>query len=270
MSEEKLSKKEYWDENLEKAELPRVNTGADYHFKATMDYIHGPLTASGKKTFIEIGCGSSGWLPYFRRRYGFAVSGLDYSEIGCRLAEENMRLLGLPCEGITCADVLKWTTGEKYGVIFSYGVIEHFSEPEKVVGICAGHLEEGGLLITLIPNLHGLPGFLSKTVAPETHQMHKIITPEELTAMHLAAGLENVKTGYAGIFSLALIPWSRSRFFLLKEGTLRARISLGLINRANSLVAGVLRLLPGPVSKLFSPYIIAVFRKPNKTFNPSA
>ena len=178
------------------------------------------------------------------------------------IAGANMRLLGLPCEGITCADVLKWDSPEKYGVIFSYGVIEHFGEPRKVVDICAAHLEEDGILITLVPNLRGLPGLLSRTVSPATHGMHKVITPEELTGLHVRAGLEIIKTGYAGVFSLALIPWSSSERWLFREGALRRRLALGLINQANKLISGALRFLPAPVSPLLSPYIIAMAKKP--------
>ncbi len=262
MPKEKLSSKEYWDANLEKAKLPRVNSATEYHLKATMDFIDGPLAAAGRKTFLEVGCGSSGWLPYFRRRYGYAVSGLDYSEVGCRLAEENMRLLGLPFEEVICEDILKWSSPKKYGVIFSYGVIEHFSEPGKVLGICAGHLEEGGLLITLVPNLRGLPGLLLKTFAPETYRMHQVLTEAELNAMNSRAGLERVKSGLVGIFSLAVHPWTSSGLSRFREGTLRRRILLGLINRADKLFSFFLGFLPGPTSSLFSPYIISVARKP--------
>jgi 2-polyprenyl-3-methyl-5-hydroxy-6-metoxy-1,4-benzoquinol methylase len=267
MTEDKLSKKEYWDENLEKAKLPRVNSASEYHLKATMDFIDGPLSAAKKSTLLEIGCGSSGWLPYFRRRYGYAVSGLDYSEIGCRLAEENLRLLGLPCEGIICKDILEWDSAQQYGVIFSYGVIEHFNDPQKVIDICAGHLEEAGVLVTLVPNLLGLPGFLARTVVPEIYRMHKVITADELNALHARAGLEPVKTGYAGVFSLAPIPWALSGLAPFKEGTLRRRVCLGLINLANKLLSFFFSLLPAPASALFSPYLISIAKKPARRTN---
>src|SRR4051812_36519477 len=37
---------------------------------------------------LEIGCGGSRFLPYFANEFGFKISGIDYSENGCKLAQE--------------------------------------------------------------------------------------------------------------------------------------------------------------------------------------
>src|SRR5437660_12881004 len=44
---------------------------------------------------LEVGCGSSEWLPYLSKQFGFRVSGLDYSEKGCALASEILAAEGV-------------------------------------------------------------------------------------------------------------------------------------------------------------------------------
>ncbi len=127
---EKLSSQEYWDQVLEKAKLPRVNTSRSYHYKVTMDFISTYLRDHEYTSFFEVGCGSSGWLPYFAQTYGFTVSGIDYSPVGCKLAVENLRILDIPYGEIICKDIFEkdCTDGKKYDIVFSYGVIEHFEK----------------------------------------------------------------------------------------------------------------------------------------------
>src|SRR4051794_40483195 len=36
---------------------------------------------------LEVGCGRSRWLPYLAKEFGFNVSGIDYSPVGCDQAE---------------------------------------------------------------------------------------------------------------------------------------------------------------------------------------
>jgi len=72
-----------------------------------MNFIDDIIKSSDYKTFIEIGCGSSGWLPYFAKKYGLLVSGLDYSEVGCRLAEENLKMQNIQYGEIICKDIFE-------------------------------------------------------------------------------------------------------------------------------------------------------------------
>jgi 2-polyprenyl-3-methyl-5-hydroxy-6-metoxy-1,4-benzoquinol methylase len=260
MGPEKLSDKEHWEAVCALHNLPRENARGTYNYRVTMDFVAAYLKGAGYRTFMEIGCAASAWLPYFAREYGYSVSGLDYSETGCRLAEENLRLLGLKYDEIVCADIFEWGPGKKYDVIFSYGVIEHFDDPGKILGICREHLRENGLLITVVPNFNGLMGFLNEAAAPDIYRMHKVLTREQLVSLHEAAGLKNVRTDYAGIFSLAVVPWARSRRALLRPDGLPGKVAARVINYANLAFSLVLKHFDRPTSKFMSPYIISVAR----------
>src|ERR1700721_1141695 len=118
--EDKLSTRDYWDEILLQADLPKICTQRSYHQRITMNFVHDFIGRGDYKTFFEVGCGSSGWLPFFAKKYNLRVSGIDYSEPGCLLAKENMSLLGITYDEIICKDVLapNCTNGKKYDIVF--------------------------------------------------------------------------------------------------------------------------------------------------------
>src|SRR5687767_5171886 len=235
---EKLSTQEYWDNVLEAARLPRENTSKSYLYSITMKYIKPVLQSAYYTSFFEVGCGSSGWLPYFANTYQYKVSGLDYSEVGCKLAKKNLELLNIDYGEILCKDFFDAdpTNGKTYDVVFSYGVIEHFSDPVKVAGIFKNFTAPGGIVITLIPNFMGTTAILTRRFMKNIYDIHNIITPEELAEFHTKNGLQIIKNGYAGIFSLAVIPWIRSTHSLFKEGTFSRKALLFLIKAADKVL----------------------------------
>jgi 2-polyprenyl-3-methyl-5-hydroxy-6-metoxy-1,4-benzoquinol methylase len=261
---EKLSSQEYWDDVLEEAKLPRVNTGRSYHYRVTMDFIDSSIRNQAYTTFFEVGCGSSGWLPYFAQEYGLKVSGIDYSAVGCRLAEENLRLLGIPYGEIFCKDIFEedCTDGKKYDIVFSYGVIEHFENPEDIIGIFSSFLNPGGIMITLVPNLNGCMGWLSRRFVPDIYKMHRVISKQQLRGYHESNTLKDLRTNYAGTFTLAVLPLVRSSHWLFRKGTLRRKIAVSGLAAFDKLASGIFRLLKINIpTRSFSPYIISIAKK---------
>jgi 2-polyprenyl-3-methyl-5-hydroxy-6-metoxy-1,4-benzoquinol methylase len=258
-----LSSVDYWDIVLKDAKLPRVNKPKHYYIP--MNFIHDILRSENKTTFMEVGAGSSGWLPYFAKRYGYRVSGLDYSDVGCKLARENLRMLGIDYDEVLCQDLFTWHSQKKYDIIFSYGVVEHFAEPEKVIGIFREHLNSDGIIITLVPNLNGLMGVLSRRFVPDIYNIHKVITREELRQFHLDLGFTDLKTDYAGTLSVSVIPWVRSKHALFAENSIRRSVALFAIKAFNSIFCAIDRTFRLNItSKYLSPYIISIMRKSEK------
>ncbi|HEY4154455.1 MAG TPA: methyltransferase domain-containing protein [Puia sp.] len=261
---EKLSSQAYWDLVLEEAKLPRINSRRSYHYRVTMDFIDPFLRNKPYTSFFEVGCGSSGWLPYFGQEYGLTVSGIDYSATGCRLAEENLRILGIPYGEIICRDIFEnnCTDGKKYDVVFSYGVIEHFENPEDIIRIFSSFLNPGGLMITLVPNLNGSMGWLSRLFIPDIYKMHRVISRQQLQRYHESNALHNLKTNYAGTFTLAVLPLIRSTHWLLREGSTQRKIALSGFSVFDKLASRTFRLLKLNIpTRRFSPYIISIAAK---------
>ena len=90
-----------------------------------------------------------------------SVTGLDYSEIGCeeaRLILENNNVEG----EIVCCDFFSPPESmlNRYDVVISFGVLEHFENTSDCTKAFSRFLRPGGLLLTVIPNMNGIPGLL--------------------------------------------------------------------------------------------------------------
>ncbi|MBL7699263.1 MAG: hypothetical protein JNK79_13950, partial [Chitinophagaceae bacterium] len=149
-----------------------------------------------------------------------------------------------------------------FDVVFSYGVIEHFTNPAEIVGIFDKFLNEGGLMITLVPNFTGLNAKMTKLFMPEVYNIHRQITKEQLASYHVSNNLTVLKNGYAGIFSFGVMPLIKSDHWLLRKNTFRRKIFLGAFNLADKVFSNLFKLLPFDMpSRFFSPYVICIAKK---------
>jgi 2-polyprenyl-3-methyl-5-hydroxy-6-metoxy-1,4-benzoquinol methylase len=146
---------------------------------------------------IEIGCGNSAWLPYLAKEFGFDVYGIDYTEEGCEQAEKILERENVTGT-IYCTNA--FTPGEDlfsvFDVVCSFGVVEHFSDTAATLEVFSKYLKPGGLMITSLPNMCGLNGWLHKVMNRELYNIHVPIDKKQLSAAVESAGLENIRTGY--------------------------------------------------------------------------
>jgi len=163
---------------------------------------------------LEIGCGNSGWLPYFGRKEGFSVAGIDYSPEGCDLARRRLEVEGL--EGrVICGDIFELSSEEvgQYDFVFSLGVVEHFSETASALQCMRKFVRPGGILLTQIPNFVSMHGVLSWLYHPEQLRKHKILMRKHLLEAYRCCGFTDVRTGYVGLSSLTIVSWGRNQRF---------------------------------------------------------
>ena len=110
-----------------------------------------------KFSFLELGCGGSSYLPYLAVKYkNLQLFGIDKSEMGCKLAK-----IGIDGKftsaNIVIGDFFKSPLRpEKFDIVFSLGLLEHFDEPEKIIKKHVDLLKPGGLLICVVPNFFGI------------------------------------------------------------------------------------------------------------------
>ena len=147
------------------------------------------------KKLIEIGCGNSVWLSYFAKQFQFNVAGIDYSEFGCEqtrkiLSRDNINgsihfgdLFNPPVE-------LK----NKFDIVCSFGVVEHFNNTEDVLKHIGEFLNEDGLLVTTIPNLCGITGWLQKWMNKPVYDIHKVMTLKNIQTHIENAGFAIIKS----------------------------------------------------------------------------
>lgn len=252
-----LSTQEHWEEVFAAARLPRTINLCHYNYYR-FDRAFRSLLPRGPARFLEIGAGASAWLVYFANEFGYNVVGLDYSDVGCKIAKENLRLNRVDGE-VHCLDLFDAPGAElgTFDVIFSYGVIEHFDDPARVLEVKRSLLRPGGIALTIAPNMRGLPGRLQRMWDREVFEMHRPLTPRDLHQAAQRAGLIPVVTKYFGTYFTSVVNWSRpAERPRWKRGVARgAGLAELAITRASR------RMRIEPESRVFSPYVLSVARR---------
>lgn len=266
--------KQYWDETWKASDLPpvwRVDSLQirDYPERKLFDYIRQQLAEHGVDkagySIVEVGCARSAVLPLFGLKLGMQVYGVDYSEIGCEqaravLARENVQGEVFTCDVFSVPDYLK----ERFDVVVSFGLVEHFKDTTAVLTALAGLLKPGGIIITNIPNMTGLVGKIQRLLDRDVYDIHVPLSREQLESSHNLAGFQIQHCMYflASNFGVCNIN-------SIRPGTLRwwvKKITLAILARVSMTVWLLERwgctIRPG---RFFSPSINCVAVKPHRT-----
>jgi 2-polyprenyl-3-methyl-5-hydroxy-6-metoxy-1,4-benzoquinol methylase len=255
---------EYWEQFWETCPLPPPldltgQAGNDYLVRRLLELFAAIFrgTATRGKKLLEVGCGGSVLLPCLARTFGFEVSGLDYSHVGCDKAQkllERERVHGK----IHCADFRdppRELLGE-FDVVLSVGVLEHFEHAGAAVKALYRLLGPDGILVTIVPNLAGSMGILQKMLDRKAYDLHVPHDRASLFAAHSNAGLEVLECRYFLAVNLGVLNadrW-RSRGGGRTVFRVASRISRSL--RAATDRIAILR-----PNRWTSPYIVCVARR---------
>ena len=259
MSERK-STREYWDENWRIAgnglNVGQKNNYFWYRLDKAFKSIF-PVLDSKSNKLIEIGAGSSEWLPRLSHEYHFKVSGLDYSEVGCERARQILSHSGID-GNIYCGDMFSPPEEllMQFNIVCSFGLVEHFTNTAEAIRACAKFATPGAIILTLIPNMTGLNGFLYKTFNRRVFDTHVPLNLEQLRQAHVDAGLQLYFSSYL-LSCPSVIDATRneSRFISRWLRNALHRLSL-LIWWFEERGIGV------PENKVTSPYMICAARVP--------
>jgi len=220
-----LAKKEHWDDcyTESKKTSQKKWTPKGYDSRVIEHIILKIINRCNPKTILEIGCGNSTWLPYLAKITNAQVTGIDYSEEGCRLALQRLKQDGIQGK-IVCEDIFKANHEiiGQYDFVYSLGVVEHFSDLTGILKEELRFVKPGGILFTEIPNLkYSIHGLLSWIYQPELLKKHNKISKKELIKAYESCCLKNIEVNYAGIFSLGIVAWGKyprwkkpSKFFI--------------------------------------------------------
>lgn len=261
--------KQFWDELWDELALPEAvdprSTRLGNLFNRRVDALIRRILANMSTeglSLLEVGCGRSAWLAYFHREFGFDVSGLDYSDIGCDQARLILANAGVPGD-IVRGDLFSPPEHllESFDVVWSFGVVEHFVPTSTCVRACGALLKSGGTMITVVPNLTGVPGALQRMLSRSIYDVHVPLRAEQLALAHREAGLSLVECGY----------FLSSGFGVLRPGADNPPpLSQRIKGRG-------LRLLEGgsvatwwledrtrqlPATRRFAPFIVCIAEKP--------
>ena len=109
------------------------------------------------KTIIEVGCAPGSYLIKAHNKLGLTPYGVDYTENGQKLTQNNLSFNGIKKFEIFCSDVFdkkfQKTHEGKYDVVFSNGFVEHFDDFKKTIESHVNLVRTGGKVVISIPNL---------------------------------------------------------------------------------------------------------------------
>lgn len=148
----KLSEKDFWNQKWERVPLPiRVNK---FHYtEYRIAKLLRKVCMDKRKNIkvLEIGCGCSKWMHYFYSDLGMKnIFGLDYSEIGCKLTRENLKLFSdtKAIQNVICGDIFYSPfKDESFDIIYNLGVIEHFENPVEILKLINKLLKPPGIYL---------------------------------------------------------------------------------------------------------------------------
>lgn len=261
---QELTTTAYWDREWRR--VAPSNTYAalrwverNYVYRSFDGLLTRVLPADSARTFIEMGSGPARWMIYFHRRFGYRVSGCDYSAVSCELARGNLAAAGIPGDVIE-ADFM--TLPGRYDVVFSGGVVEHFDRPDEVLAAFARLVVPGGYLITDVPNLGGLNGLYHQLLKAATFDTHRLVTLSDLRRLHAALGLRERLAAAYGSFALTRLPAEAFAGFPRLQRTVWQPLHLVASRAVNRLCLGLHRAGVRLDHPAISPHLVVVSQKP--------
>jgi 2-polyprenyl-6-hydroxyphenyl methylase / 3-demethylubiquinone-9 3-methyltransferase len=191
---------DWWDPRGSSAMLHKLNpvrlgfirAAIDAHFGGDGKTRH-PLAG---RSALDVGCGA-GLLCEPLARMGAAVTGVDAAPENIKAAKAHATQSGLAVD-YRAGELSVQGLGQ-FDVVTSMEVIEHVTDPAAFIAELARHLKPDGLLLLSTPNRTAASRLFLVEAAERlgqvprgTHDWHQFLTPEELTALLDAAGLEMV------------------------------------------------------------------------------
>ena len=213
---------------------------------------------SNAKNVLEIGAGDSLWLPFLANRFkSVSFTGLDYSELGCEKLGQRGMSLGI---NVICEDFLQPRSemAQRYDLLLSFGVVEHFESLKHVLANFRNYLIENGRVVTIIPNMSGSLGWLTKHLNREVFLLHNPHTLESLISGHKDAGFKIIAADYLGTTNFGVLSSC-----VKGNGDFNYYIYLWLSRLTKAISLFEAHTVDFSTSKFLSPYIYCIAEMEN-------
>lgn len=208
--------------------------------------------------FAELGIAPGLHTIRIARHTGAVPHGFDFANAGVEQTKRNFSAAGFSPDNVHLLDVtasnVSTTHSDRYDVVYSNGLVEHFVDVTPVLANHASFVRSGGTVAVIVPNLV----FVRALVPPDLQAIHNfaIMSPEALIAS-LPPNLTPIEAGYlGGIADLGLFV-ARNRLvnaFRL-AGYLLQRLTIDIAQRA------LLKVGVDLSNRWFSPGVYVVARK---------
>jgi SAM-dependent methyltransferase len=169
-----LVEKEFWETEYYWATVqPPIRPDLDMPFDRSMASALERLAPAGPDDrVLEVGCAPAKWLGFYGDRFGSHVEGIEYSEKGARLSQDNLDALGV--SGVIHHDDFFTCPVTEYDLVLSFGFIEHFDDLESVFARHVEFVRPGGRLVIGVPNFRGVNRVLQRWADPGYLALHNL------------------------------------------------------------------------------------------------
>jgi SAM-dependent methyltransferase len=217
---------------------------------------------SGLK-FLELGSAPGTNLVRMKSDFHYEPFGIEYTKNGVRQNRDLFVRNGIDPNNVIHDDFLSDDVAAKYAnsfdIVYSGGLIEHFTNVDEVISRHIDLLAPGGVLVVGIPNLRGMNYALTKIVNGAILDVHNLSIMDKgvFCSLFERPSLEPLYCDYYGTINLPLF-FTDNRYFknIVDRGFGTVQLLLNLLlNRV--LMAKSRRF----ESKYTSPYLIYIGRK---------
>jgi len=209
------------------------------------------------RRILEVGAGDSMWLPFIAKNFPSSQCvGLDYSETGCALLAERAREEGVKIDVVN-EDLFANNSRlhRSFDVVLSFGVVEHFDDLGLALLTKSRYAKSGGMVFTLIPNMAGILGTLTRIWNRKIYDQHNPHNWASFERGHQQAHLNVVTGGYLGSNSFGVLSSCFPEHKGISWHLYRVLVAISLATWSLEHKVGTL-----PCSATFSPYMYAVSR----------
>ncbi|MBI4217164.1 MAG: class I SAM-dependent methyltransferase [Chloroflexi bacterium] len=159
----------------------------DPHFPMVQRALAG---LNGTRVILDAGCGSGQWVFYSGAK-GHRAFGLDISSKAITKATALGRQQDLSC-GFVLGDVrhMPFPSG-MFDYVFSFGVVEHFSDTISALRESHRILRPGGRCLVTVPNIYSMKlisNFILKTLGKLPFEREDLYSPSKLSCGMQKAG----------------------------------------------------------------------------------
>ncbi len=211
------------------------------------------IKSNNSRNLMEIG-GFPGYFSVWAKRKLEVEATLFDFVIIPKITNDLEKINGLKANSVRIieGDLFKFETENKYDIVVSNGLIEHFHDTKNVIERHINHLATNGVLLITLPNFKSLNGWFQKTFDRENYDKHNIncMDLNLLETICKELNLKNIKVNYDGKFMIWLENEQVKPFFV--------RMLKYIIWLPFKILFKIIPI----ETKYFSPYIVIIAQKP--------
>lgn len=207
------------------------------------------------KNYFEYGCAPGSIMSYISEKYNAKVSGLDLVEKS--IIEEFLKQHNIENYEIFEGDIESFEIDKKFDFVGSYGFIEHFEEPKKVIEKHKDLVDIDGYLCITIPNMRYFNYLFNLIFSKELLETHNL----SIMDLKRLKGLiidENFEEVYASYYLTSM--------FQANKGSQRLQ-EHNFLTKIYQIISKCMELfkISDIPNKYASPYIIVIAKRVDKT-----